>query len=235
MPLVSCEDGNFRPVDIQFGPDGALYIVDWHNALIGHLQHNLRDPNRDHSHGRIWRVTYAGRPLVTPAKIAGEPILALLELLKVYEDRTRYRARRELAERDSEKVIAEVNKWVHSLSPGDPNYEHNLLEALWVCQTHNHVNRELLDHVLNAKDYRARAAAVRVLSYWLDRIENPLVILKKMAGDDHARVRLETVRAISFLKGESTMEAALEVLNHDTDKWLEYTLEETMRQLELAR
>ncbi|MFQ5735105.1 MAG: PVC-type heme-binding CxxCH protein, partial [Planctomycetaceae bacterium] len=56
--LVLCTHGNFRPVDLQFGPDGALYIVDWHNALIGHLQHNLRDPSRDHSHGRSWRVTY---------------------------------------------------------------------------------------------------------------------------------------------------------------------------------
>ncbi len=59
-PLVFCDDGNFRPVDLQFGPDGALYIVDWHNALIGHLQHNLREPNRDHSHGRIWRVSAVG-------------------------------------------------------------------------------------------------------------------------------------------------------------------------------
>ncbi|MEO1971924.1 MAG: PVC-type heme-binding CxxCH protein, partial [Pirellulaceae bacterium] len=70
-PLVYCEDGNFRPVDLQFGPDGALYIVDWHNALIGHLQHNLREPNRDHSHGRIWRVTYKGRRTVQPPRIAG--------------------------------------------------------------------------------------------------------------------------------------------------------------------
>lgn len=231
--LVSGGDGNFRPVDIQFAPDGSLYIVDWHNALIGHLQHNLRDPNRDHSHGRIWRVTYPKRPLVEPAKIAGEPIPHLLELLKVYEDRTRYRARRELAERDSKKVIPAVKKWVDSLSPSDEQFEHHLLEALWVCQTHNHVNRELLDRVLNAKDYRARAAAVRVLSYWLDRVENPLAILKKMANDPHGRVRLEAVRALSFLQGDAAVETALEVLNHDTDRWLEYTLEETMRQLEM--
>ena len=48
-PILMCEDGNFRPVDVQIAPDGSLYIVDWHNALIGHLQHNLREPNRDHS------------------------------------------------------------------------------------------------------------------------------------------------------------------------------------------
>ncbi len=231
-PLVFCEDGNFRPVDVQFGPDGALYIVDWHNALIGHLQHNLRDPNRDHSHGRIWRVTYPSRPLVTPAKIAGEPIPALLELLKIPEDRTRYRARRELAERDSDQVMAAVKKWTASLSPGEENYEHNLLEALWVCQTHNRVNRELLDRVLKAKDFHARAAGVRVLSFWLDQIDNPLAMLKTLINDKAARVRLEAVRALSFLSGDSAVETALEVLNHDTDKWLDYTLEETMRQLE---
>ena len=105
-PIIACDDGNFRPVDIQFAPDGSLYIVDWHNALIGHLQHNLRDPSRDHSHGRIWRITHKDRPLLEPAKIDGEPIAALLELLKLPEDRTRYRARRELADRDSDEVIA---------------------------------------------------------------------------------------------------------------------------------
>jgi len=40
----------------------------------GAVQHHLRDPNRDHQHGRIYRVTYPSRPLLTPKKIAGEPI-----------------------------------------------------------------------------------------------------------------------------------------------------------------
>ncbi len=103
-PLVYCEDGNFRPVDLQFGPDGALYVVDWHKALIGHLQHNLRDPSRDSSHGTHWRITYKGRPLVEKAAIADQPLDKLLELLRSPEDRTRYRARRELAGRESEAV-----------------------------------------------------------------------------------------------------------------------------------
>ena len=56
--LVSSSDPNFRPIDMQIGPDGALYFVDWFNPLIGHMQHSLRDPNRDHSHGRIWRIVF---------------------------------------------------------------------------------------------------------------------------------------------------------------------------------
>lgn len=232
-PLLLCDDGNFRPIDLQFAPDGSLYIVDWHNALIGHLQHNLRDPNRDHVHGRIWRVTYPSRPLVTPPKIAGEPIPAVLDVLKVYEDRAHYNARRELAERDTKEVIAAVGKWVESLSPGDKDHEHHLLEALWICQTHNHIPKDLLDRVLKAKDYRVRAAGVRVLSFWLDRVEDPLAMLKPMVNDEAGRVRVEAVRALSFLQGDAAMEVALESLNHDTDKWLEYTLEETVRQLEM--
>ena len=61
-PLLQSSDRNFRPVDIEFGPEGALYIVDWFNPLIGHMQHSLRDPKRDVNHGRIWRITYPRPP-----------------------------------------------------------------------------------------------------------------------------------------------------------------------------
>ena len=67
----SSTDANFRPADAEIGPDGALYFTDWHNPIIGHMQHNLRDPTRDQLHGRVYRVTYPGRPLLKPAKIAG--------------------------------------------------------------------------------------------------------------------------------------------------------------------
>ena len=71
--LISSSDPNFRPVDLEFAPDGSLYFIDWHNALIGHMQHNARDPNRDHEHGRIYRVTYPSRPLVKPRSLPEPP------------------------------------------------------------------------------------------------------------------------------------------------------------------
>lgn len=231
-PIVSCTDGNFRPVDCQFGPDGALYVVDWHNALIGHLQHNLRDPSRDHSHGRIWRIVCKDRPLVKPAKIAGEPIPALLDLLKSPEDRTRYRVRRELAERNGEKVAMAIVEWVEGLDSKDEKYEHQLLEALWVYQSHNMIPQAFLKDRLNSPDHRARAAAVRALSCVLDQADSPLALLKARVNDDHSLVRLEAVRALSFLKGDEVIEVALEVLEYDIDTYLQYTLDETMRVLE---
>ena len=230
--IVSCKDGNFRPVDLQFAPDGSLYIVDWHNALIGHLQHNLRDPSRDHSHGRIWRVTYTGKPLVKPAKIAGEPIQDLLMLLSTYEDRTRYRVRREIAARPVNEVMPALNKWILNLQQDESENLHQLLEALWVQQTFNEVDPQLLRMLLNAEDHRARAAAVRVLSFSLHKIDNALELLEPRIADPHPRVRLEAVRTLSFLKGDAAIELALNVLENDVDDYLQYTLDETMRVLE---
>ncbi|MHC5536983.1 PVC-type heme-binding CxxCH protein, partial [Singulisphaera rosea] len=54
------EDNWFRPVDIELGPDGALYVADFYNRIIGHYEVPLTHPGRDHDHGRIWRIIYRG-------------------------------------------------------------------------------------------------------------------------------------------------------------------------------
>ncbi|MFN3194011.1 MAG: PVC-type heme-binding CxxCH protein [Aureliella sp.] len=232
-PIVYCEDGNFRPVDVQFAPDGSLYIIDWHNALIGHLQHNLRDPSRDHSHGRIWRVTYPSRPLVEVPKITGEEVPVLLDLLKTKEDRIRYMVRRELAARDAEEVVGAAKKWIDGLDKSDEDYLHHLLEGLWVYQTQNVVNEDVLKQLLSCDDHRARAAAVRVLSFWVDDVEGPLELLRARVEDSHPRVRLEAIRAMTFLEpSDEVVEVALGVLENDVDDYLQYTLDEAMRVFE---
>ncbi|HSU50781.1 MAG TPA: PVC-type heme-binding CxxCH protein, partial [Segetibacter sp.] len=142
--LLVSEDKNFRPVDMEFAPDGSLYVIDWHNVLIGHMQHNARDPLRDHVHGRVYRITYPSRPLVKPAKIAGASIDTLLNNLKLPEYRTRYRTHRELRSRPVPDVLAHLTKWVASLNKNESRYEHNLLEALWVSWGMDKVDQKLL-------------------------------------------------------------------------------------------
>jgi glucose/arabinose dehydrogenase len=234
-PILRSKDRNFRPVDLQFGPDGALYICDWHNALVGHMQHSIRDPARDHEHGRIYRITYEGRPLLTPPKIAGESIEKLLELLKEPEEQTRYRARRELRIHPSDDVVSSVMQWLSGLDRTDPHFEHQRLEALWVLQHHNRVHRDLLVSVLESPEPRARAAATRVLCYTRDQIHDTLDLLAARALDEHPRVRLEAIRACSFFTGDDAARAAeiaLSSLEKPTDDYLDYTLKETMDTLD---
>jgi glucose/arabinose dehydrogenase/azurin/HEAT repeat protein len=231
-PLVVSDDPNFRPSALDVGPDGAVYFLDWHKPIIGHMQHHLRDPNRDRTHGRVYRITYEGRPLSKPALIAGQPIEKLLDLLKEPEDGVRTRAKIELGARDSREVVGAAQKWAAQFDPQAMSDQHHLMEALWVHQWHNVVNEPLLWQMLKSPDANARAAAAHVLCYWRDRVADTMTLLLAAANDPSPRVRLEAVRAASFFTGREAIELAQEVLKYDTDYYLDYTFKETKRQLQ---
>ncbi len=240
--LVSSNDPNYRPVDLEFAPDGSLYFVDWHNALVGHMQHNARDPNRDHDHGRIYRITYPGRPLVKPAKVAGASIPELLENLKLPEYRTRYRTRRELRARLAAEVIPAVRAWVAKLNPADADYEHHLCEALWATWAQNQPDAKLLQQLLGAKQHQARAAAVSVVRFSHDKIPNATALFMQAARDPHARVRLEAIVAASWLDNTEGARVVLEALKQPLDPWmgpvtkhiLQYTLNDEIDALRVS-
>ncbi len=229
--MLQSSDPNFRPVDIHTGPDGALYIVDWYNPLIGHMQFSVRDPGRDHSHGRIWRITYPGRPKLPVTDLTTYAIPELLEELKAYEDRQRYRARRELRDRPEAEVLPELARWTAGLDPRQPDYEHHLLEGLWMYQQLDLVEEDLLRQLLDADKFQARAAAVRVLRYWRDRVPGAFGLLTEAVRDPSPRVRLEALTALSFFPTLEAVETSLEVLDQEMDYYLDYALDESMLHL----
>jgi len=217
--LVVSEDRNFRPVDMEFAPDGSLYLIDWHNILIGHMQHNARDPLRDHSHGRVYRITYPSRLLVKPSKIDGASIEELFENLKLPEYRTRYRTRRELRGRDVNQVLSKLNTWVAKLDKNDPRYEHHLLEGLWVSWGMDKVDQKLLKQVLKAKDYHARAAAVNVVRYTGHQVPDQAALLMQAAKDENSRVRLAAIVAASWIGKEKGLPILAEAKKKPLDEW----------------
>jgi putative heme-binding domain-containing protein len=230
-PILSSSDPNFRPADIEIGPDGAIYFTDWHNPIIGHMQHNLRDPNRDRVHGRVYRVTYPGRPLEKPASVAGEPIDKLLDLLRDPDDRVRSRARIELSGRDTKAVIAAARQWMQKLDSRDPAVSHDLLEALWLFQSHNVIEPDLLNRVLHSPSDKARAAAVRVCAYWQDRLPNVLELLRPAAEDESSLVRLMAIWAASYVPRPEAAEIVLRAQEHPDDTAIDYLAKEAMRTL----
>ena len=231
-PLVYSSDPNFRPVDLELGPDGALWLLDWQNPLIGHMQHHLRDPSRDKTHGRIYRIVAEGRPLSVSPEIAGRPVPELVALLAHGENRVRYRARIELSSRDSDEVVAAARAWVAGLDPKDPEHEHQLLEALWLQEQHATLDRPLLLAVLRSPDARARAAATRVLRHLRRLAPDALELLAVQAADPVARVRLEAVVALSEFADARAAEIVLAARRLERDRFLDYAIDETLRALE---
>src|SRR5690554_1751092 len=142
----------FRPVDISIGPDGAIYVADWYNPIIQHGEVDFFDPRRDQQHGRIWRIKAKDRPLVHRPTLATADLNELLEALKARENWTRSQAKQMLKQKGAETVRPALEQWVSSLDALAPDFEHHLLEALWVYQSLDIVNEPLLRQLLETKD-----------------------------------------------------------------------------------
>jgi putative heme-binding domain-containing protein len=228
--LIKTTHPAFRPIDVKMGPDGAIYIADWYNPIIQHGEVDFRDPRRDHTRGRIWRVTAKGRPLVERPKLVGASTEALLEALKAPEDWTRHHAKRVLKERGS-SVVPGLAAWVQSLDPKDPDYEHHRLEALWMYQALDVPEPKLLTELLRAQNPHVRAAATRVIQHWANRLSDASALLAQQIIDDYPRVRLEAVRVLGQLPGISSAAIATRALDRPVDRFLDYALWLTAREL----
>jgi len=222
----------FRPIDVKMGPDGALYIADWYNPIIQHGEVDFRDPRRDHTHGRIWRVTAKGRPLVPRVNLAGQSTEQLLGWLGSPEGFQRQQAKRILKERGAEAVLPALRRHAAGLDPAAAGFEQDRLETLWVFQALDVPHLDLLTAVLQSPEARSRAAAVRVLGDWVDRMPDPLGSLAVAVADDHPRVRLEAVRALAALPQPAAAELALRALDRPLDSNLDFALWQTCRELQ---
>lgn len=226
-PILSSTSRSFRPIDLKVGPDGALYVLDWYNPIIGHYQASMRHPDRDKTHGRIWRITAINRPLVQAPKLAGQPAAALLDYLKSDEHWVRYQVKRLLAEKPLAEVQPALTAWVEKQTPGDPHYEHHLMEAIGVFESHEWVQEALLRQLATGKEPGARAYAAHVAGRWADRLTTPLTILEPLLNDEQPRVRLEALVAVSNIHQPEAMALAAQVLDHPMDGFLRYALEKT--------
>ena len=230
-PILTSTHNAFRPVDLNTGPDGALYVADWFNPIIGHYQASLRHPDRDKKHGRIWRITTKGQPLLKPPALAKMNAAQLCNQLPAPLRRTRKLAKLRLMDLPKAKAIAATQQWVDSLKPTDPALEAKLFEAIGVFESHEVVDRPLLERLLASKDYRARAYATRVVGRWHDRLKNPLALLRRSATDEHSRVRLEAIVAASDVREAESIAIAAQAADGSADRFITFAFKNAVHAL----
>ena len=240
--LIWTDHVAFRPVDLNVGPDGALYLADWYNPIIQHGEVDFRDPRRDHRHGRIWRITATGRPLVDPPNLHNASTEDLLAALRLPEDWTRRQAKRLLRERGAEDVEPALDARTARIDRNAPDAAHELTEMLWTYQAIGRMDADVLREAFGLEDHRARAAAVRVLGHFPDLLPDTDALLAALVEDEHPRVRREAVHvlgergaagaAMGTTTGAEAASAALRALDRPMDDFLEYALWYAIRQLE---
>ncbi len=222
--LIFSTNLSFIPVDVGFGPRGDFYICDWYNPVKGHAQYSLRDPRRDRSSGRIWRVVPKGVTLQESPKIAEATIPELFENLRRPESKIRAWSRRELSWRDLKEVAKALDAWVEALDPGDKRYRHHQVEAMWLTRWIGGEQTNLRDELLTCDIPEARAAAVRQLRVESSGSTKAHVSLQLAANDPDPLVRMEAVVTASYLGGEEALNAILPVLEITMGDHLRYAL-----------
>ena len=231
-PLLQSKDPNFRPVDLKFGPDGALYVLDWFNPIVQHGEQGFREEYRDHTHGRIWRITYNGNPIDSVKDYSKRTINELLLELESATDRNKYRIRRQLGTYPADVLLSAVNEWLGQMDEDNPQVSLHHLEALWLHQRMNRFNESLLKDILSAKNDQIRAAGVKVLFQWKKYCKNYRPLLLGLADDPSYKVRLETAVALSHEENDFGIKGLLKILQKPRDQHIEYVLREAFMNLQ---
>jgi len=240
--IIFSENLSFIPVDVRYGPRGAMYVCDWYNPIKGHAQYSLRDPRRDRKSGRIWRIVPKDAELQDPPPIAGAPIPELLDNLKRREYRYRYWTKSELRDaHPADEVAAALDEWVAGLDPEAERYRHHQTEALWVYRSIGESRPELVTELLQCDHHLARAAATRYLRYPAGDTGRPLwqaglagnglsaeenrAFLAERAKDENGIVRLEAANAASYVGTKEALLAILPILERPMGAHLEYAMQ----------
>jgi glucose/arabinose dehydrogenase/azurin len=198
VDVLRSENPAFRPVDLAFGMDGALYVSDFSSKIIGHAQHPMRDPLWNHEHGRIWRVISKLKPVVKDwPRIEGASVPELLALLRHPQDLVREHTRIALRKADALPALV---KWVEALDRKDPGFGQAALEALWIFESKGIARPELLQETLKDTDPLVRAAAVSLIRFQSARLPQAAQWLDALSKDPHPRVRMAVVNVVAFLR-----------------------------------
>ncbi|MFN9789252.1 MAG: c-type cytochrome, partial [Pirellulaceae bacterium] len=130
--LLTSEDPWFRPVDLLFGPDGALYIADFYNRIIGHYEVPLDHPDRDRERGRIFRIRMAN-PATSQPNLFAASLKEKVKLLSDSSATVRRMARESLAVSQDADCDAELAKLLADREAASVA----MVEAMW-CWRQRH-------------------------------------------------------------------------------------------------
>jgi putative heme-binding domain-containing protein len=159
-----CDDPWFRPVDIKLGPDGALYVADFYNRIIGHYEVPLTHPGRDRERGRIWRIVYRGtdgksaEPKSPRADWSRATVDELVADLAHPNLTVRTLATNQLVERGEATGILSARRVLDGASAPTQR-----VHALWTLERLSALEDSALAHATADKEVAVRIHAMRIL------------------------------------------------------------------------
>ncbi|HZV36295.1 MAG TPA: hypothetical protein VFB72_17090, partial [Verrucomicrobiae bacterium] len=164
--FLESEDPWFRPVHIQLGPDGALYVADFYNRIIGHYEVPLDHPGRDRERGRIWRIVYRGtnsHAKIFPPQHYDISRASTRRLIKELGDQNftiRMLAMNELTDRIGPSCTNAIKKMLRNPKSGI----YQKIHGMWVLYRFNALDPKFIEAAAHDRERALRVHAMRILS-----------------------------------------------------------------------
>ena len=198
--LLTSEDDWFRPVNMEFGPDGSLYIADWYNKIISHNELPTTHPDRDKSHGRIWRIRHVSqkpRVILDFNQVKTEELVNYLKSPSLWEKRAAWH-------QISDRPISETKGLAMSLmalASNESQDEVTRIHALWSLEGIKHYDATLLSFLLKSPLHDLRREAVRSLASFSLNPAQMASSVKELMEDKNPAVRSQVLRTLSEVGG----------------------------------
>ncbi len=207
--FVRSNDGWFRPVSTQIGPDGAVWIMDWYDKYPCYQNANADPEGVDREHGRIWRIVYTGNEKGKPvpshpagmnlAKSSTEELVGTLDHPNVWQRRM---AQRILSERRESSARAPLLRVLNESKNADGR-----IAALWTLHTSGQVRTTDLEKLATDSDAVIRTWVARIIGERKERSDTVTSILKALGADENPSVRLAVATAVrQFITDQLTID-----------------------------
>ena len=226
--FVLSDDPWFRPVDVKLGPDGALYIADFYNSIIGHYEVPLDHPKRDKTRGRIWRITYKGKEHgqndLTTASV--DELVAALNHDNLV---VRFAAANQLVERIGEPAVEAVATLVEDEDVSSRAYSH----GLWVLHRLDALTADLIQSSATHEDPLVRLHTMRILLERVPANDSFFNVVSEALEDKDPHVERAATEVLVKIPEMRALEKALEERNSvpDADSHQLYTTRLILRNL----
>ena len=181
--FLSCDDPWFRPVDLRLGPDGAMYVADFYNRIIGHYEVPLDHPGRDRECARIWRITYkdpkAANTVADRAPdLSTAPAADLVKALSHHNQTLRFLA----ADQITDRVGSTATPLLQS-AIAEPSNAFQKVHALWLLHRFDQLSRGALASAANDSDVTVRTHAMRILGEARPLTDDQRDLLRRSLSD----------------------------------------------------
>ena len=223
--FLASYDSWFRPVNHYIGPDGALYILDYHRKIIEHpewlseevIESGDLELGRDK--GRIYRITPVGTPsmrfLDTKTLVDLEPD-QMIQLLGHKNIWWRTHAQRLLMDDQDPALISKLRSYL--LTSGSALGK---IHGMWNIQDKNGMDPKTLITLLNDASAGVRENAVKIAEFQLSSEQEIKEELLTMANDPSAKVRFQVLLTLGEITDPEVRETRFELLKRDIeDPWV---------------